>query len=266
MKKSVALLVVLLLLCVPVLAKTTAYSRQIGTPWSPTGAQILDLPPPPAPPGSETTQPPATTPPVIQPSTPSTPTPPPPAIPGSTSDAEDILSSIPDNVENLDERVVALEQKIQVVELIPKFEDRLNDAEQKAAAASTVVERIDALQSQTDALKVDVDNVRTVANRPYVDSPTFAAALGDLEGSTRTKAIMSISLAAVSLILVVALLVMGIVQHKRAEQQNHHLAVQFLKNYQKQGYSADSLKMHLAACGWPSELIESAAKEAGESL
>lgn len=262
MKKSVALLLLLILLCISVSAKTTAYSRQIGTPWGITGGQVLDLPPPPAPPGSETTQPPATTP----PPTSSTPTPPPPTIPGDTSDAADILASIPDNVENLDERVVALEQKIQVVELIPKFEGRLNDAEQKAAAASTVVERIDALQSQTDALKVDVDNVRTVANRPYVDSPTFAAALGDLEGSARTKAIMSISLASVALILVVALLVMSIVQHKRAEQQNHHLAVQFLKNYQKQGYSQESLKMHLAASGWPENLIESAAKEAGESL
>lgn len=263
MKKSVALLLLLILLCVSVSAKTTAYTRQIGTPWSITGNQILDLPPPPAPPGSETTQPPATPPPAT---TPSTPTPPPPAIPGSTSDAEDILSSIPDNVENLDARVVALEQKSQVVDLIPRFEERLNDAEKKAAVASTVVERLDALQSQTDALKVDVDNVRTLAGRPYVDSPTFAAALGDLEGSTRTKAIMSISLAAVALILVVALLVMGIVQSKRAEQQNHHLAVQFLKNYQKQGYSLDSLKMHLAASGWPDNLIESASKEAGESL
>ncbi len=261
MKKSVALLLLLILLCVSVSAKTTAYSRQIGGSWSITGNQILDLPPPPAPPGSETTQPP-----VIAPSTPSTPTPALPTIPGDTSDAADILASIPDNVENLDERVVALEQKIQVVELVPKFEDRLNDAEQKAAAASTVVERIDALQSQTDALKVDVDNVRTVANRPYVDSPTFAAALGDLEGSARTKAIMSISLASVALILVVALLVLSVVQYKRQEQQNHHLAVQFLKNYQKQGYSQESLKMHLAASGWPDNLIESAAKEAGESL
>ncbi|MBS3147412.1 cupredoxin family copper-binding protein [Candidatus Woesearchaeota archaeon] len=57
MKKSVAVILVLLLLPVAFAAKS--YSREVGSGSSfyITGAQALDLPPPPAPPGSEQEQP-----------------------------------------------------------------------------------------------------------------------------------------------------------------------------------------------------------------
>lgn len=259
MKKSVAAVAILLLLCVPAFAKQVSFAKAPGGSWI-TGVQILDLPPPPPVPGSETMQPTTPAP------TPSQNTPPPPPVPPSTSEAKDLLAGIPENVEALDERVVALEQKVQVVELIPRFEDRLNKAEQQAASAANVVERLDAMQSQLDAIRVDVNNVRDVTSRPYVDSPTFFASIDSLEGNVKTKAILSISLASVALIMVITLLVMGILQHQRVQQQNRFIVVQFLKNYQKQGYPLDMLRMHLAACGWSKEFIESAVKEAGQGL
>lgn len=263
MKKSVAAAIVLiaLLLTTIALAKETSYQRQIGTSWI-TGAQTLDLPPPPPAPGMEEETPPA---PAPQPTPQPTPLPTPLSTPKpeTTSEAEGLLEGLPEGVQGLSDRVTIIEQKLQVAELVPKFEDRLNKAEQQAASAANVVQRIDALQSQVDAFKVEIDNFKQLAQRPYVEQPAFIESIQRLESSTKTKAIMSISLAAVALILVIVLLITAIMQRKKAEKENKHLVVQYLQNYKQQGYKPDTLKMHLAACGWSDEFIEAAAKEAG---
>lgn len=344
MKKSVAVILVLLLLPIAFAAKS--YSREVGGGSSIyiTGAQILDLPPPPAPPGGEQEQPSsaqggtktvdiqnfAFTPQTItisagesvtwtnkdsaphtatstggptsfdtgrldqgqsktiQFNTPGTytykcefhpsmtatvvvtsaatqaqPVPPTPEPPAPTTKASELLQQAEQEVTSLTGRVESLEQKTSALNLLPEFEARLNTAEAQASAASNVVARVDALQSQVESMKVDLENVKYAANRPVVEQPTFTQSIDSLRTTIKTNAVFSLGLAIFALILVIAVIVTGINQRKSAFQDNKRMIKQYLSNYQSQGYPLSTLRMHLRACGWKDEFVEECLKELG---
>lgn len=257
MKKSVAVILVLLLLPIAFAAKS--YSREVGSgsPFYITGAQILDLPPPPAPPGGEQEQP------ETQPAPTTQPVPPTPEPPAPTTKAADLLAQAEQEVSSLTGRVEALEQKTSALNLLPEFEERLNTAEAQSSSASNVVARVDALQSQVESMKVDLENVKYAANRPVVEQPTFTQSIDSLRTTIKTNAVFSLGLAIFALILVIAVIVTGINQRKTAFQDNKQMIKQYLSNYQAQGYPLSTLRMHLRACGWKDEFVEDCLKELG---
>jgi hypothetical protein len=201
-----------------------------------TGYQTLDLPEPPPPPGMESDQ---VTPPAAPPAAPPTTT----TTAPKTSDMQAILS-----------RLDLIEQKIGV---LPAWEQRLVAAEAQIKIAADMSSRLDAMQSQIDALKVDVENLK---QRPSFEAPFFDA-ITNLQGQARKNAILSITLSILALIIISAMIGFGIIQKHRTELEDKKLVRQYLANYLNAGYKLEILKMHLQANGWDEKFIDERIKE-----
>src|SRR5574341_953839 len=132
MKKRVAAIVIIAVLTL-FLAASNGHN-------SLTGFQPLDLPEPPAPPGMESDQ---LLPTNVSPVQPAQPAPKP--VP-KTEETQSVLA-----------RLDAIDQKLGV---LPAWEQRLSAAEGQLKVSSDASSRIDALQSQVDAVKVDVENLK----------------------------------------------------------------------------------------------------------
>jgi hypothetical protein len=226
MEKSVTAILVIAVLTL-FLAASNGYN-------SLTGYQALDLPEPPPPPGMESDQ---VTPPVTTTTTNIT-----PAAP-KTSDMQAILS-----------RLDLIEQKIGI---LPAWEQRLVAAEAQIKIAADMSSRLDAMQSQIDALKVDVENLK---QRPSFEAPFFDA-ITNLQGQARKNAILSITLSILSLIIISGMIGFSIVQKRRIELEDKKLVRQYLANYLNAGYKLEVLKMHLQANGWDEKFIDERIKE-----
>lgn len=233
MKKSVAVISVFAVLAL-VLAFTNGFKTL-------TGYQALDLPEPPPPPGMESDQ--------VTPTPTPTPT---PNVTRPTPTAATADLPTGEDWESVIARLNALE------DLFPAWEERLNRAEAQAAIAANVVERLDAMQSQIDALRVDVDNLKREAQRQYAAFPDFMSSLNSLEGASKRNAVISILLSVIALALVIGMIATTIVQHKREFEEDRKLIKNYVDNYEKAGYKKDSLRMHLRASGWKDWFIESA--------
>jgi len=224
---------VLLLLVFAVLAVFLAASNGYKTL---TGGQALDLPAPPAPPGMEETL---------------APIPNVTITPVSTLNITIPAPVVPNISTAPIERPIAVpEPSIQVPSDI---EQRLADIEAKASAASSAASRLDAMQSQIDGLKVDVTNLQ---QRPSVEAPFF-----DSLNAAKRNTVLSISLSVLALIIVASLVGYGILQKKKAEDDDKRKLRQYLLNYQKAGYQLDALKEHLSASGWNEQLIDEVISE-----
>jgi len=254
MKKSVAVVIVLLLVLPMVLASRN-FARMPGSrSYVITGAQILELPPPPPPPGGDQT-------PSLTPAPTPTPTPAPVENPIPTRQVQDILAQAQQNVTEINGRLDAIEQKLTALDLLRQFEDRLNAVEKQGAAGSNVVERVDALQSQVDAMKGDVVNLKQNANRPLVEQPTFLDSIATVQSSIKKGAIVSISLSILALIIVIGFIANAIVQTKKSLEENKRLLREYLHNYKSAGYSVETLREHLRASGWSGDLIDEVSGE-----
>jgi hypothetical protein len=225
MQKSVTAILVIAVLTL-FLAASNGYN-------SLTGYQALDLPEPPPPPGMESDQ---VTPPVAPPAATTTTVP-------KTSDMQAILS-----------RLDLIEQKIGI---LPAWEQRLVAAEAQIKIAADMSSRLDAMQSQIDALKVDVENLK---QRPSFEAPFFDA-ITNLQGQARKNAILSITLSILALIIIAGMIGLGMVQKHRTELEDKKLVRQYLANYLNAGYKLETLRMHLLANGWDEKFIDERIKE-----
>lgn len=241
MKKGVALILVALLLLVPVLAKQF------------TGMQVLDLPPPPPPPGSADSG--------VDTSPDSDDDVQDIYVPPATSQAQQLLDSLPSDVTALEARVETVEGQLDVVALVPQFESRLNTVERQAAVASEVAGKVETLESQLSALKVSLQNLQ---QRPYVERPAFTGSISAVQSTIKKSSILSISLSVVTLLIVIAVILYAVhSKHLAREEDKAHL-VQYISNYLKQGYKQSTLKSHLLASGWDEQLVDEAFEEKGK--
>ncbi len=230
-----------------------------------TGLQIIELPAPPSPPGmgeAEAPVPQVPSPPQDQvqptPTAQPAPTAAPAPRPRRAAQAPSAVSRIPSGTDTaaILARLDAIEQ---IVKLLPGWEERLILVETQAALASDVVARLDAMQSQIDALQIAVDNLKPT--KPFIDEPTFFDNLRNVQGSVKRNAILSISLSVLALLIVISMIASGIAQRKKVNMENKNLIRQYLMNYQKAGYKLETLRMHLRASGWKDEVINEALKE-----
>ncbi len=201
-----------------------------------TAMQALDLPEPPSPPGMESDQ----VLPPVQPVTTTTTTQP---ITSKTSDLQTILL-----------RLDLIEQKLGS---LSAWEQRLTNAEAQIKIASDMSSRSDAMQSQIDATKVDVENLK---QQPSFEAPFFDA-ISNLQGSQKKNAVLSITLSVLALIIISGMIAAGIVQKKKTESEDKKLVRQYLMNYTNAGYKLETLKMHLQANGWDNKFIDERIKE-----
>ncbi len=243
MKKSVEVIAIFALLAI-ILGLSNGYNTL-------TGLQVLDLPEPPPPPGMTSDQ--------------KNVTPPPPKVelemPISTSDANKLLNvSVPsgDTIAAMNAKLDAIEQKLKALDLLPAWEDRLNKIEAQAAIAAESSARLDSMQSQIDALRVDVDNLNS---RPYFDEPAFTGQFSNIRTSVTKNTILSITLSLIALAIVIAMIVANIIQRRKEYESDKKLVRQYLLNYQKSGYRLDTLRMHLLASGWTGWFVDEVLKE-----
>ncbi len=202
-----------------------------------TGMQASDLPEPPSPPGMESDQ---VVPPVTQPVTTTTTTRP------TTSEISDMQAILL--------RLNLIEQKLGSLQ---GWELRLTNAEAQIKIAADMSSRSDAMQSQIDATKVDVENLK---QQPSFEAPFFDA-ISNLQGSQKKNAVLSITLSVLALIIISGMIAAGIVQKKKTESEDRKLVRQYLMNYANAGYKLETLKMHLQANGWDNKFIDERIKE-----
>lgn len=229
MKKSVAAILVIAVLTL-FLAASNGHN-------SITGYQASELPEPPPPPGMEADQ---AVPPVTQPVTP----------PTTTTTA----APTPSDIQTIRSRLDLIEQKIGA---LPAWEQRLSAAEAQIKIAADMSSRLDAMQSQIDALKVDVENLK---QRPSFEAPFFDA-IANLQGSQKKNAVLSITLSVLALIIITGIIVAGIVNRRDQDAQDRKLVRQYLTNYINAGYRLETLRMHLLANGWNEKFIDERIKE-----
>jgi hypothetical protein len=244
MKKSVEVILIFALISI-ILAFSNGYQTL-------TGMQALDLPEPPPPPGMTSDQ-------QVQPTT--TPTPTPAPTPTPTADAARLLAGeIPEGetIAAINAKLAAIEQKLRALDLLPAWEQRLNNVEAQAAIASDMSARIDGLQSQVDGLRVDVDNLK---GRPYFDAPAFTDELQRARASSTKNTVLSISLSVVALIIVISMIVTHVMERRKEYLSDKKLLRQYLLNYQKAGYRLETLRMHLLASGWSGWFVDEVLKE-----
>ncbi len=237
MKKSVAVVLVLLVLGIFLL-----FSRGSITGW-----QTIDLPPPPPVPGMTST---TNVSPTVYPVVSTTAT-------NYSYQYTDITIPSGESFSAVLARLDAVEEKLEAVDLLPAWEERLNTAEAQVSMASNMAARLDAMQSQIDALVVEVNNLKT---RPSVEAPFFDQ-LSTLESSSRKNLILSFVLFFFILLIVAGMIIMAIVNHKNDTIENKRLLRQYLINYQKAGYRLDTLRMHLRACGWKDVFVDEVVRE-----
>ncbi len=217
-----------------------------------TGYQTLDLPPPPAPPGvAQEAQPQVT----IETNVPEE-----ISVPADTAYAKEILEGLPEDMSALEARVETVEGKLQVVNLIPQFEQRLNDVEKQSTVASEVAGRIDALQSELQTIKVAVQNIQ---QRPFVEQPAFTGGITAVQSSVKKSSIVSISLSVLTLLLVAGMIAYAINEKHKGRKEDKETIIEFINNYTKQGYSKDTLRGHLLASGWEQDLVDEAMRSSG---
>ncbi len=231
MKKSVAVIFVFAVIALFLVASNGLNSL--------TGWQILDLPEPPPVPGMGSDQ--------VLPSP--TITPVPVATPVPTTET----ANLPTGTD-----MAAILARLDAIEkLLPGWEQRLNNIEAQVAIASNIVSRLDAMQSQIDALNIDMSNLK---NRPSVEAPFFDQ-LSELQGTVKRNTILSILLSVIALAIVIAMIGAAIVNHKKDMVENKRLIKNYLINYQKAGYKLETLRMHLRACGWKDDFVNDAVRE-----
>lgn len=244
MKKSVEVIMIFALLAI-ILA--LSHGRQTLT-----GMQALeDLPEPPVAPGMGSDQvivavvpPPALTP-----------------LPEPTDDAEALLGGeIPagDTLSAITAKLEAIENKLKALDLLPAWENRLNKVEAQASIAADASSRLDGMQSQIDALRVDVDNLK---NRPFFDEPAFTGQFFSIRSSIRKNTVLSISLSLLALAILIAMIASNIIQRRKEYVSDKKLLRQYLLNYQRAGYRVDALRMHLLASGWAGWFVDEVMKE-----
>ncbi len=244
MKKSVEVIVIFALLAI-ILGLSNGYQTL-------TGLQVLDLPEPPVAPGMSSDQ------------VNVTPPPPPPALtplPDPTDDADALLGGeIPagDTLSAISAKLEAIESKLRALDLLPAWENRLNRVEAQAAIAADSSSRLDGMQSQIDALRVDVDNLK---NRPFFDEPVFTGQFFSIRSSIRKNTVLSISLSLLALAILIAMIASNIIQRKKEYVADKKLLRQYLLNYQRSGYRVDALRMHLLASGWAGWFVDEVMKE-----
>jgi hypothetical protein len=202
-----------------------------------TAMQALDLPEPPSPPGMESDQ---VLPPVTQPVTTTTTTRP------TTSEISNTQATLT--------RFDLIEQKLGS---LSAWELRLTNAEAQIKIAADMSSRQDAMQSQVDATKIDVENLK---QQPSFEAPFFDA-ISNLQGSQKKNAVLSITLSVLALIIISGMIAAGIVQKKKTESEDKKLVRQYLMNYTNAGYKLETLKMHLQANGWDNKFIDERIKE-----
>lgn len=235
MKKSVAVIFALTILGLFLVATDSFKSL--------TGFQVLDLPEPPPIPGLESDQ-------VQHPSPEVQPTPPQVQLPTPTNATAGLPTG--EDYSAILARLSAIEK------LLPGWEQRLNDIEAQVAIASNVVARVDALESQVNGLRVDVDNLKRAASRPYVDQPMLVDELSKL-GKRNT--ILSVSLSLLLFVIVGGMIAGTLVQRRNEYLADKKILSQYIVNYQRAGYKLESLRMHLMASGWKSTFIDEVIKE-----
>ncbi len=231
MKKSVAAIVIIAVL-VLFLAASNGHN-------SITGYQASDLPEPPPPPGMEADQ---VVPPVTQPVTP-------PATTTTTA-----VTAASDDIKSILNRLDTMQQKLAGMDA---WEQRLSNAEAQIKIAADMSSRLDAMQSQIDALKVDVENLK---QRPSFEAPFFDA-IANLQGSQKKNAILSITLSVLALIVIAGMIAAGIINRREQDAQDRKLVRQYLANYLNAGYRLETLRMHLLANGWNEKFIDERIKE-----
>lgn len=213
-----------------------------------TGLQVIELPEPPSPPGMDENQ---TT--VVQTNV----TVPEVHLPNRTSDAENILSNVSGG-DTVAARLDAIEKKLKALNLLPAWENRLNNVEAQIAISSNFGERVDALDSRMGALEVEVGNLK---QRPFVDQPTFVNNLALTSRKITQNTILSIALSVAVFLVIIAMIISQIVERRKEFLADKKLLRQYLMNYQKAGYRLDSLRMHLKASGWNDWFIDEVLKE-----
>ncbi|RMD57519.1 hypothetical protein D6825_03840 [Candidatus Woesearchaeota archaeon] len=180
-------------------------------------------------------------------------------VPPITAQAAQILESLPTNISAIDARLEVIEGKLQVVDLIPSFEERLNEVEQQAALAAQATARLDALESEIDALKVEVRNIK---QRPLVDRPTFTGGISAVQSSVKKSSLISISISLLTLVVVVSLILYMVYSRRKSEDEQRELLAEYVRNYSSQGYGIEELRAHLLASGWDEKLVDSAISRA----
>jgi competence protein ComGC len=247
MKKSVAVISVLAVFAF-ILILVNSYNTL-------TGAQVLDLPPPPDLPGMTSNVDTADTSDKTEEKTKDTEYE--TKETEKTTQAEQILQVLPDEeLENVEARLRALEFKLQVLDLMPQFENRLNTVEQLAALGDT--SRLDSLEAKIAALEVKVANVEEEAGRPMLQVPAMLDPIEESLSKTSTISILSLVLS-VLVSLIVAFLIYGkYTTQKKEHDENVNMISNYIKTYKEEGHSVDELKQHLMAAGWDEKIIEEA--------
>lgn len=234
MKKSVTAMLVLAVLALAILFFNSANL---------TGLQVLDLPAPPSPPGAfEDQQQQA-------------------QQQQQDDDNNDRFErDLDEYVEDLSEiiaRVSQLEQKSRAIDTLPTLESRIVTLESRSDVTTATDSRYEGLEGRVRTLEVDVQNLK---NRPEVQAAFFDQ-LNQLEGTAKRNAILSISLSIFLLLIVGGLVGMTIIGKQKEHEENKQLIRQYLHTYTQQGYTIDTLKMHLRACGWKDDIINDTVQE-----
>src|SRR3990172_3633423 len=213
MKKSVEVILIFALISI-ILAFSNGYQTL-------TGLQVIDLPEPPPPPGMTSDQ-------EAQPTPSPTPTPKP--TPLATADAAGLLAGgIPEGetIAAINAKLEAVFKRLEALNLLPAWEERLNKVEAQTAIAADMSARLDGMQSQIDSLRVDVDNLK---GRPYFDEPVFTGQLFSIQSSIKKNTVLGISLSLLALAIVIAMVVSNILQRRKEYLSDKKLLKQYLSN------------------------------------
>lgn len=182
-------------------------------------------------------------------------------IPEPTDEAGEFADvDVPEGeeLEDVVGRLDAIEEMLGALDLLPAWEERLNNVEAQAAMAANMGSRIDGLESRIEKLEVDVRNLK---NKPDVQAAFFDQ-VTELKNVSKRNAMLSISLSVFVLLIVILLVAAAVMGRMHERKENKELIRHYLENYSKAGYSMDTLRMHLRASGWPDKIIDEAAQEA----
>jgi hypothetical protein len=111
-----------------------------------------------------------------------------------------------------------------------------------------------AMKSKVNAMDASVRNAESIANRPLVEKPMFTEETSKL--NTRTW--LALSLAVLSAILVIGVMINLSVTRKKAQEKEKNTIREYVTRYKEEGYTPYELKSHLTASGWDPNKIDEA--------
>jgi len=199
----------------------------------------------------------------------------PPPIPGMENDADDTVEDdlsyweVDEDDSDLDEEVESEENESVYEYLTPEVQspvytesavytdyvlsNRVANLETQVSGCVDCGAKFDEVNSKVSAMSVEVDNLKRAVSRPYVDEPTLVETVDQMG---RKNTVMSVVLSLLVLAILLGMIGFNIHSRFKEYEADKKIIREYLINYQKVGYSLDSLRMQLLASGWKASFID----------